>query len=74
MGERENGKVSHQNLVLSGPNKEGTYNRFSCFTVHSKMAQSTNTKSKPLKGLYTDTDCRCNYKGAREGWYHDDGG
>ena len=54
--ERENGKVSHQNSVLSGPNKEGTYNRFSCFAVHSKMAQSTNTKSKPLEGLYTDTD------------------
>ena len=32
------------------------YNRFSCFAVHSKMAQSTNTKSKPLEGLYTDTD------------------
>ena len=41
------GKVS--NPVLSGkvPDKEGTYNRFSCFAVHSKMAQSTNTKSKP---------------------------
>ena len=24
--------------------------------VHSKVAQSTNTKSKPSKGLYTDTD------------------
>ena len=46
----------HQKMVLSGPNKEGTYNRFSCFAVHSKMAQSTNTKSKPLEGLYTDTD------------------
>ena len=32
------------------------YNRFSCFAVHSKMTQSTNTKSKPLEGLYTDTD------------------
>ena len=32
------------------------YNRFSCFAVHSKMAQSTNAKSKPLEGLYTDTD------------------
>ena len=32
------------------------YNRFSCFAVHSKMAQSTNTESKPLEGLYTDTD------------------
>ena len=56
--ERENyGKVS-QNLVLSGKvlEEEGTYNRFSCFAVHSKMAQSTNTKSKPLEGLYTDTD------------------
>ena len=54
-GERENhGKVS-SNMVLSGP-EEGTYNRFSCFAVHSKMSQSTNAKSKPLEGLYTDTD------------------
>ena len=50
------GNVS--NPVLSGkvPDEEGTYNRFSCFAVHSKMAQSTNTKSKPSEGLYTDTD------------------
>ena len=54
-GERENhGKVSSK-TVLSGP-EEGMYNRFSCFAVHSKMSQSTNTKSKPLEGLYTDTD------------------
>ena len=32
------------------------YNSFSCFAVHSKMAQSTSAKSKPLEGLYTDTD------------------
>ena len=32
------------------------YNRFSCFAVHSKMSQSINAKSKPLEGLYTDTD------------------
>ena len=56
-GERENhGKVSHQKTVPSGPEEEGTYNRFSCFAVHSKMAQSTNAKSKPLEGLYIDTD------------------
>ena len=50
------GNVS--NLVLSGkgPDEGGMYNRFSCFAVHSKMAQSTNAKSKPSKGLYTDTD------------------
>ena len=57
-GERENhGKVSHQKTVLSAmvPEEKGTYNRFSCFAVHSKMAQSTNAKSKP-EGLYTDTD------------------
>ena len=55
--ERENhGKVSHQKMVLSGQVEEDTYNRFSCFAVHSKMAQSTNAKSKPLEGLYTDTD------------------
>ena len=55
-GERENhGKVSSK-TVLSGLEEEGTYNRFSCFAVHSKMSQSTNGKSKPLEGLYTDTD------------------
>ena len=55
-GERENhGNVSSK-TVLSGPEEEGTYNRFSCFAVHSKMSQSTNTKGKPMEGLYTDTD------------------
>ena len=55
-GERENhGKVSSK-TVLSGSEEEGTYNRFSCFAVHSKISQSTNAKSKPLEGLYTDTD------------------
>ena len=55
-GEREKqGDVSSK-MVLSGPEEEGTYNRFSCFAVHSKMAQSTNTKGKPVEGLYTDTD------------------
>ena len=54
-GEREKqGNVSK--TVLSGPEEEGTYNRFSCFAVHSKMSQSTNAKGKPLEGLYTDTD------------------
>ena len=54
-GERENhGKVSSK-TVLSGL-EEGMYNRFSCFAVQSKMSQSTNAKSKPLEGLYTDTD------------------
>ena len=54
-GERENhGKVSSK-TVLSGP-EEGMYNRFSCFAVQNKMSQSTNAKSKPLEGLYTDTD------------------
>ena len=56
------GNVS--NPVLSGkvPDNEGTYNRFSCFAVHSKMAQSTNTKSKPRRGctqtLTQTTDLR----------------
>ena len=55
-GEREkHGNVSSK-TVLSGPEEEGTYNRFSCFVVHSKMSQSTNAKSKPTEGLYTDTD------------------
>ena len=55
-GEREKqGNVSSK-MVLSGPKEEGTYNRFSCFAVHSKMSQSTNAKSNPLEGLYTDTD------------------
>ena len=54
-GDRENeGNVSSK-TVLSGP-EEGMYNRFSCFAVQSKMSQSTNAKSKPLEGLYTDTD------------------
>ena len=52
---RENGKVL-QNSVLSGLEEEGTYNRFSCYAVNSKMAQSTNTKSKSSEGLYTDID------------------
>ena len=55
-GEREKqGNVSSK-TVLSGPEEEGMYNRFSCFAVHSKMSQSTNAKSKPSEGLYTDTD------------------
>ena len=55
-GEREKqGNVSSK-MVPSGPEEEGTYNRFSCFAVHSKMSQSTNAKSKPTEGLYTDTD------------------
>ena len=55
-GEREkHGNVSSK-TVPSGPEEEGTYNRFSCFAVHSKMSQSTNAKSKPVEGLYTDTD------------------
>ena len=55
-GERENkGNVSSK-TVISGPEEEGTYNRFSCFAVQSKMSQGTNAKSKPLEGLYTDTD------------------
>ena len=55
-GEREkHGNVSSK-TVLSGLEEEGTYNRFSCFAVHSKMSQSTNAKSKPIEGLYTDTD------------------
>ena len=49
-GERENhGKVSSK-MVLSGPEEEGTYNRFSCFAVHSKMSQSTNAMKKAFRG------------------------
>ena len=55
-GKREKqGNVSSK-MVLSGLEEEGTYKRFSCFAVHSKMSQSTNAKSKPMEGLYTDTD------------------
>ena len=54
-GERENHSKVSSKTVLSGP-EEGMHNRFSCFAVHSKMSQSTNAKSKPLEGLYTDTD------------------
>ena len=55
-GEREKHSNVSSKTVLSGPEEEGTYNRFSCFAVHSKMSQSTNAKSKPMEGLYTDTD------------------
>ena len=55
-GERENHSNVSSKTVLSGPEEEGTYNRFSCFAVHSKMSQGTNAKSKPMEGLYTDTD------------------
>ena len=55
MAREKHGNVSSK-TVLSGPEEEGTYNRFSCFVVHSKMSQSTNAKSKPTEGLYTDTD------------------
>ena len=49
-GEREKqGNVSSK-TVISGPEEEGTYNRFSCFAVHSKMSQSTNAKGKPTEG------------------------
>ena len=51
----ENSRVL-QNSVLSGQEEEGMYNRFSCYAVNSKMTQSTNTKSKPLEGLYMDTN------------------
>ena len=40
---RENGKVL-QNSVLSGPEEAGMCNRFSCYGVNSKMAQSTNLR------------------------------
>ena len=81
-GERENhGNVSSK-TVLSGPEEEGTYNRFSCFAVHSKMSQGTNAKSKPAEGLYTDTDPDDRYKIITDvtirmpgkAGYHDDGG
>ena len=55
-GEREKQGTVSSKMVLSGPEEEGTYNRFSCFAVHSKMSQSTNAKGKPIQGLYTDTD------------------
>ena len=55
-GEREKHGNVPSKTVLSGPEEEGTYNRFSCFAVHSKMSQSTNAKGKPTEGLYTDTD------------------
>ena len=55
-GEREKHSNVSSKTVLSGLEEEGTYNRFSCFAVHSKMSQGTNDKSKPLEGLYTDTD------------------
>ena len=53
---KNGGNVSNPVLSGKGPEEEGMYNRFSCFAVHSKIAQSTNAKSKPSEGLYTDTD------------------
>ena len=55
-GKREKHSNVSSKTVQSGPEEEGTYNRFSCFAVYSKMSQSTNAKNKPLEGLYTDTD------------------
>ena len=55
-GKRKKHSNVSSKTVLSGLEEEGTYNRFSCFAVHSKMSQSTNAKSKPLEGLYTDTN------------------
>ena len=55
-GEREKQGNLSSKTVPSGPEEEGMYNRFSCFAVQSKMSQSTNAKSKPMEGLYTDTD------------------
>ena len=54
-GERENHSKISSKTVLSGL-EEGMYNGFSCFAVQSKMSQSTNAKSEPLEGLYTDSD------------------
>ena len=80
--ERENRVMYHQRTVLSGLEEEGTYNRFSCFAVHSKMSQSTNAKSKPSEGLYTDTDpddrseiiTDVTIRMPGKAWYYDDGG
>ena len=55
-GEREKQVNVSSKMVLSGPEEEGMYKRFSCFAVHNKMSQSTNAKSKHVEGLYTDTD------------------
>ena len=52
----ENGNVSNPVLSAKVLETEGTYNRFSCFAVNSKLAHSTNTKSKPMEVMYTDTD------------------
>ena len=51
-GGKNAGNVSNSVPSGKGSEEEGTYNRFSCFAVHSKMAQSTNAKSKPSTGLY----------------------
>ena len=56
-GERENhGKVSSK-TVLSGL-EEGMYNRFSCFAVHSKMSQSTDTDPDDRSEIITDITIR----------------
>ena len=49
-GEREKqGNVSSK-TVLSGLEEEGTYNRFSCFAVHSKMSQAPMLRASPWRG------------------------
>ena len=51
------GKVEHQNSVLSGPPKEGTFNSFACDAVHSKLSHTHNeSNAVQSKRLYTDTD------------------
>ena len=46
----------HQRWSYQDRRRKVRTTRFSCFAVHSKMSQSTNAKSKPTEGLYTDTD------------------
>ena len=72
----------HQRRSFQDRREEGTYNRFSCFAVHSKMSQSTNAKGKPTEGLYTDTDpddrseiiTDVTIRMPGKSWYYDDGG
>ena len=55
--ERERIMVKYQQRrSFQGRRRKVRTTGFSCFAVHSKMSQSTNAKSKPLEGLYTDTD------------------
>ena len=56
MARERNRVMYHQRRSFQDRKRKVRTTSFSCFAVHSKMSQSTNAKSKPTEGLYTDTD------------------